>query len=79
MPHCWKSHVTAHRMILIIKKNLTQWIENISEIDFTLGQKFLSYPCYLTQAVTCGLFIGCIGTLTHGRQMTSTLSQSDVM
>ena len=38
----------------------------------------LSYPCYLTQAVTCGLYIGCIGTHAHGRQVTSLLCYSDI-
>ena len=31
-----------------------------------------SYPCYLTQAITRRLLIGCIKTHTHGRQVTST-------
>ena len=42
-----------------------------------LGQKFLSYPCYLTQAVSSGLLIGCIGTHAHGRPVTSMFDQSD--
>ena len=32
---------------------------------------------YLTQAVTCGLFISSIGTHAHGHQVTSLLCQSD--
>ena len=34
---------------------------------------------HLTNSVTCGLFIGCIGTHTDGRQVTSMFSQSDVI
>ena len=34
---------------------------------------------YLSQAVTRGLIIGCIGTHAHGRQVTSVFSQSDVI
>ena len=37
-----------------------------------------SYPCYLKHAVTSALSFGCNGTHTHGRQVTSVLSQSDV-
>ena len=32
--------------------------------EYSQGYKYLSYPCYLTQAIMCGLFIGCIGTHT---------------
>ena len=34
---------------------------------------------YLTQAVTRALFIGCIGTHAHDRQVTSLLNQSDII
>ena len=44
-----------------------QIIEDIWYI--ILGQNFLSYPCYLTQAFTRGWFIGCIGTHAHGHQV----------
>ena len=37
------------------------------------------YPSYLKHAVTSALFICCNGTHTHGRQVTSVLSQSDVI
>ena len=47
--------------------------------DFSLGQKFSSYPCYLTQAVMRGMPIGSIGTCAHGRQVTTVFSQSDVI
>ena len=36
-----------------------------------MDQKFLSYPCYLTQTVTKRLHIGCVGTRMHSRQVTS--------
>ena len=35
----------------------------------SLRQEFISYPCYLTQAATCGLSIGRIGPHAHGRQI----------
>ena len=41
--------------------------------DFTLMWKILSYPCCLTNAVTYRLYIGCIGTYAHGRQVTSSV------
>ena len=28
-------------------------------LEFSMGQKFLSYPSYLTQAITRGMSIGC--------------------
>ena len=47
--------------------------------DITLGQKFLSNPSYLTQAVMRGLFIGCIWPHAYGRRVTSMFSQSDII
>ena len=44
-----------------------------------LRQNLLSYSCYLTQAVTRGLFIGCIGTHAHGHQVTLMFRQSEVI
>ena len=46
---------------------------------FTLGKKILSYPCYLNQAVTWGLYNGCIGTHAHGSQVTLLLCESDII
>ena len=43
--------------------------------EFSMGQKFISYPCYLTQAITRGMSIGCNGTHAHGCQETQTFSQ----
>ena len=37
------------------------------------------YLCYLIQAITRGLFIGCIGTRQNGHQVMSVFSQSDVI
>ena len=50
-----------------------------SQISLSGVHKLLSYLCDFTQAVTKGLFIGCIGTHEHGRQVTSIFSQSDVI
>ena len=47
---------------LLRYKDLAQWIR-ISEI----------LACYVTKAVTCGMFIGCVGTYAHGRQVISLL------
>ena len=53
------------------------WIRN----SCTMGQKliYLAHVIFPMQAVTRGLFIGCIGTHSHGHQVTSMFSQSDVI
>ena len=63
------------KIIVFIKQILAHWIR----IAWILAWVRKSYLSNVTQAVKCGLFVGCIGTRVHSHKVTSIVRQSDVI